>query len=303
MVKKEINKGYYNYTIEYDDSRFDIIYSNFSKQFVLMNKDNVVLGVFPRTIGFIKQVDVGSDTYFMVSNRVVVDNLYKHNVLEQYKVINNITQTLNVEDSSILDSLDYSKVVVSPSSFLVNVEKTNFKCIYSLGIGKKSRPFQTVIVDDRFRDIIGSSVLVEELIVASKYRELPDIYDVIIYGIDPVTLKITSKIYSKEQDRYIDLLSPEVIETKLRGKNVYKPHVTNYQVGHEKKSVVIKQSFFGYEYIEDEEDEIGSKTIYFEVVEPLEARIRFLGNGGKEINSFDDAIKDDFMKKIGKKEK
>lgn len=277
-MKVEINKGYNNYVLEIDDSLYDIKYCKFDKSFVLMTKDGVVLKTFPRTIGFIKQVNIGDTTYFISSNKVIVDNLYKHDVLEQYEVIKGDTPSLKVSDSFILDTTDYSKVVLGSCSFLIKNDKTNEKCIYSVDDCRVSKPYQRVIVDERFKSIIGSNVIVEDLVTLKNHGDIPVVFDIITYGINPDTLKIVSKIYSQQQNRYIDILTEEEINNKQDS------------IKQSSKSTLTR------EYLEDNNDRAGSLTILLEIIKPLQDKV----TENKEI--YDNKEVSDFVKKLGNME-
>lgn len=274
MIKKEINRGYYRYVLEYDDTKYDIKYCKFSYSFILLNKEGIALCTFPRSIGFIKQVNVGDKTYFMVSNHSNTkgNNIKKIDSLEQLQIIDKGTPTVEVCECSNIDSVIYEEVVLGDSSFLISCDGGS--AIYSLSKDLISRTFQKVYKNDNYKDVIGTNIVVEEMIVASKYNDVPDIYDVITYGIDPVSLEIKSRIFSKNQNRFIDLYSEDKVKEVVSS--------VDYLVSKKIKG--------------DTYDQAGTTTIVNEVLIPLEKQAKYksfiLSDVSKEEQS-------EFIKKLG----
>lgn len=64
-----------------------------------------------------------------------------------------------------------------------------------------------------FRNKEDSKIIYVERKIATK---VPEVCDYIVYGIDSDTLEIATKIYSKNKDKYIDILDEEQIEEESK---------------------------------------------------------------------------------------
>lgn len=279
MIRKELEVGNHIVTCVYDDTEYKIIYNRPNDIIAILNaKTGNIVKVFGSRLGFIEQVETKNKSYFVVSdfnlNKKTNEFPYSLDIYRLAKPSCEDHYLFDKKSYEINDSC-YEFVHVIPGTYFVEHKSLGGRLLTIDGF-KLSRYFDRVFNiydrDEKFSE--EDTYYVEETFNS----HVPEISDRVIYGINPVTLKIKTGIYSFNQDRIIPLYTDEEIS---------------------KAYDYLKSPFFDdyHLLLRNSDDERGTGSLNLAILVPLLRR----GNRSINIDKYvDDSIKPDFVKKLGK---
>lgn len=256
--------------LEYDREKYDIEYVKNKSAIILRRlSDNTVLEIFNDKVGFIVQVDGLGETRFVVTDYSQGEN----NIYLKHFVDRKYSDKLILKNKLTCNTIHINECRVSDNSFIV--EQHGYSgSIYNLN--KTSRNFDFIYNDNKISQIVGEGVLM----VSETMRALvaSDIKDTIIYGINPETFEIVTPIWSKMQQRYINIYTKEQID-KVR-----------------------KDLSNEYKNIDVETFSSSDITIHFEIRKYLEiVASHFTRNDNMYLDFMKSKVNESFVKKFVKK--
>lgn len=203
-MEKEFKIGNMKVTVQYDETKFDIVLIGDEKRIIVRRiSDNVILKSFIN-VGFIVQTVVDGKNHFIVSEYSKAENKVDENMkLVHYiesprsntlKLVNEFdTDSIWLENNRIMDNA----YIIGPNYYskkIYNLKNTSvaFKKVFS----KKN-------ITDRFDD---KTILVNREMSASLNYQISDI---LTYGINLETLEIATPIWSDLQQRLFTVYTDE----------------------------------------------------------------------------------------------
>lgn len=193
------------YSLIYDDEVYDIFYNYENKKIVIRRKqDNKTVEEFSKNIYFIEQTSRG----FIVGEKgkckapVITYNYYDFDSNDIYW-----------KDSYRIPSSDIDKVRLSCGVYIIGDD--NKKSLFSPELLTRSIEYDRITTNNETSFELNDMVLVDEVIsVEDEETHYPVVSDKIKYGVNPVTFKVATKIYSFNQNKFIDVYTDEELMVK-----------------------------------------------------------------------------------------
>lgn len=192
--------------LKYDEQKYNIEYSERKNILILRRlSDNEILGIFSDRIGFIVQCDINEEANFLVTDYSEIDKNNDVQVKFKHYIDRYAADSLYLKKQFRCDTAHYQQCHITDSSYLI--EQPYVTIVYNLD---KSKKFERVYYNEKINEIIGANTLLvtEKLNATLNY----EISDTITYGINPETFEITTRIWSEEQQRYIDVYTKDQVE-------------------------------------------------------------------------------------------
>ena len=220
--------------IKYDDDKYDFKYTEELGKIILERKsDNQVLHIFDvKATSFITQYDLENETHFLISEKIPVStnyDLYSKQFVDY--VVSKHGDTLKVGNLykcwDIIRIADNSYIILSAGG----------QYIFSVEYGA-TRNYRHAFVSEYLNEIVGrDAVFVEDEFTAFHNS---DIKDNLIYGLDPVSFKIITPIWSNKQQEFIEL-KDNYTRSELTGELIAKGYtdIPSYGTRHYSDAVTL----------------------------------------------------------------
>lgn len=192
--------------LEYDEKSYFIEHFYDKKNIFIIIKDkiyNTIVKVFYEPISFVVQVN---DENAAISHFIVgMINEFGNYVLRDYSD-QFFCRALQPVDEFELDNLTLSEIRLSEKSFKV---KENGERIFTVG-KYLSNQYEKIHNNEKVKKIVGKNIVMVDQVKRGKQND--EIEDTLTYGINPDTKEIVTPIWSKLQNRLINVYTKEDIE-------------------------------------------------------------------------------------------
>ncbi len=208
MKKEKIEIDGRTIDLEYDEKHYSIDHFYDKKNIFIIIKDkiyNTIVKVFYEPISFVVQVNEENTTisHFIVGMCNEFGNYVLRDYSDQF-----FCRALQPVDEFELDNPTLSEIRLSEKSFKV---KEKGERIFTVG-KHLSNQYEKIHNNEKVKKIVGKKIV----LVDRKLRiDKTNVEDTITYGIDPDTKKIKTPIWSRLQNRLINIYTEEDIK-KIR---------------------------------------------------------------------------------------
>lgn len=217
MFKTVINKSRTETIyLEYDKEKYDIEYVSNRNTIILRRLiDNKVVEIFSDKVGFIVQCNAFGKTHFLATTYTQIDQRGLEVITLKHYIDEPLSDSLILQQQFACNSIQLDECRITDNSFMV--EQLGYGgSIYNLS--QKTKKFVYVYNDKKINKIVGDNVLmVSERKSACSDN---DVNDTITYGINPVTFEIVTPIWSRLQQRFIEIYTEEQINQMNGGTNI-----------------------------------------------------------------------------------
>lgn len=265
MKKQSVRINNREIELQYDKSEYSIDVSEKDEIISLRRKkDDKVLKVFTDPISFLVQIGKECPSFVVVTWDEKKQPKLTHFV--DYESRNYLEKENEFDVNTVL----LEEIRLTERSFIVNQNNAGGK-IFTVGNG--STYYDRIYKDRRINDIIGKNiVMVDEVKSGEKNKEIED---TLTYGINPDTKEIVTPIWSRLQNRLINLFTNDDIERIRNNRNS------------------MNLDYCDYIYLNNADNSygLGEATMHFEV----DRYIELLEN---HIEKSDSIYEDDFDSRI-----
>ena len=269
MANQYINLGNREIDLQYDNFEYSVDVSEKDKIIVLRRlEDNKVIKVFNDQISFLVQVGNYCPSFIVVT--------WDEN--KQPKLIHYVDYKnrdyLEKENEFDVNTVLLKEIRLTERSFIVNQNNAGGK-IFTVGNG--STYYDRIYKDRKINDIIGKNiVMVDEVKSGEKNKEIED---TLTYGINPDTKEIVTPIWSRLQNRLINIYTKEDIENIRKNRDSMNLSSCDYSYLNKAET-----PFVG----------LGEATMHFEVDRYIELLEKY-------IEKSDSIYEDEYNSKINEK--
>ena len=202
MANQYINLGNHEIDLQYDNFEYSVDVSEKDKIIVLRRlEDNKVIKVFNDQISFLVQVGNYCPSFVIVT----LDENKQPKLIHYVDYKNR--DFLEIEDEYDVKSTRLKDIRLSEKSFIVE-QKNNGGTIFT--VKGRAAYYDRIYKDRRIYDIIGKNIVMVDQVKRGKQND--EIEDTLTYGINPDTKEIVTPIWSRLQNRLINVYTKEDIE-------------------------------------------------------------------------------------------